>query len=263
MYLVIGSTAAHAALGGEWRRPKDLDAFVSPDAQNWGTARKADMFWHEDLTQYWGLDTYRFATLDELYTLKISHSYWELENNTWLKHITDAMLLKRHGAELIPDLHRTLYGIWEQKHGKKQVDLDMDKREFFADAVQRRWDHDSVHDSVAYFEEPLYNRILKDGAQVGVDMRKLKALPFQLQVMLFREEIYATALERIMIPRDYDYSPSAAYQWALRRVITSLTKGWSATFIADHYETFRHPDVDYVAKHRKNAHMLVPYEKGK
>ena len=259
-YIVIGSTAARHHLGTAWREPKDLDVFSDAIAES--NAAGIDSFWDPRFGEWWHNEG-RNATLDELYTIKISHAYWELKNGSWQKHMDDAVLLKRHGAQLIPDLHTLLYGVWKEKHGVKRVDLDMDKAAFFDDAVPRVYDHDSVHDSVAYGDKPLYNRILKDGAEVGVSMQKLKALPFDLKVKLFREEIYATALERKVIPSNYEVSPRWAYDWALRRVITSLTKGWSATFIADNYALFRKPDVPYVDVHKSKSHLLVPYEKGK
>ena len=261
MFLVIGSTAARHYFD-DWREPKDYDVFMDPESKV-ALSTHPDAFWHPSFYDYWPTYTRGFAMPDEQYTIKISHAYWELKNGSWQKHMDDAVQLKRRGASLIPELHSVLYKVWEEKHGKKRVDLDMDKAAFFDDAVPRVYDHDSVHDSVAYFHEPLYNRILKDGAEVGVSMAKLKALPFDLKVKLFREEIYATALERKVIPSGYDVSPRWAYDWALRRVITSLTKGWSATFIADNYELFRKPDVPYVDVHKSKSHLLVPYEKGK
>src|SRR5690606_15193909 len=127
-------------------------------------------------------------------------------------------------------------------------------------AVRRVYDHDSIHDSVAYGERPLYESVLKDGHSVQVDMSKVRALPYTEQIKLFREEIYATALERKVIPSDYKCSPRAAYAWALRRTITSLTKGWSARFIVTNYDVFHRPDMDYVARHRSRADRLIPLE---
>lgn len=252
-HVLVGSTAAKFHFPS-WREPKDKDVFTPM------TDPREDAFWHPSLALYWPGGRW-IATPDELYTIKLSHSYWELENGSWLKHITDAMLLKREGAKLISELHKLLYRIWEGKHGVKKVDLDMDKASFFDDAVPRKYDHDSVHYSVAYGAAPMYEKVLKNGAEVGVSMAKIKALPFEDCVKLFREEIYATALERKMIPSDYRGSPGAAYQWALRRTITSLTKGWSATFIVDNYELFRKPDIDYVGHHKSKSDQLIPYER--
>lgn len=255
-YIVIGSTAAKHWLS-DWRYPKDLDLFT--DYLN-TTLPEGDHFWHESFQALWKPGEARMATLDELYTIKVSHLYWDLRNKTWEKHAQDARALKRAGAVLKQGMHRVLYKAWEERYGAKRVDLNMDKAAFFSDAVPRKYDHDSVHYSVAYGDYPLYEDFLKDGEEINIDMPKVWAAPFEQQVRLFREEIFATALERKIIPSNYTASPRAAYAWALKRTITSLTKGKSARFIADNLDTFMALDVDYVERHKSQSHKLVKFE---
>ncbi|MEV6638071.1 hypothetical protein AB0M54_45850 [Actinoplanes sp. NPDC051470] len=251
--LVIGSTALNHHVPGS-RQPDDLDVFTDQPAKG------EDAFWHSNFPAWLPPDTNRVATLDELYTIKVSHSYWQLRNGSWNKHMSDVVALKHAGAKLMPELHSMLYWVWEQEHGKKRVNLALDAMDFFADAVKRKYNHDSIHASVAYGKEPMYVRFLIPGETVKMDMAAIKTAPYPDQVHLFREEVYATALERIMIPKDYNYSPGAAYAWSLRRTITSLTKGWSARFLVENYDVFREPDVDYVARHKENAHRLLLLE---
>lgn len=258
--LVIGSTAAKKLLP-DWREPSDFDVFspaftgFSPKGQH------VDEFWHPSFGEWWltERDT-RYATLDELYTIKVSHSYWVLKNGSWDKHMYDLIQLKRAGAKLDLELHKLLYKVWEEKHGKKRVDLNMTKDEFFTDAVKRIYDHDSIHYSVAYGDAPIYENMFVDGQEIAMDMAKIKGASFETQVKLFREEIYATALERWVIPSGYTVSPRRAYADALKKTITSLTKGWSAMFISDNFETFAKPDMDYVAHHLSKSHLLIPLE---
>jgi hypothetical protein len=247
--LVIGSTAQAAYLDS--RPPKDLDV-LSPQPPE-----GADAYWDERMADWIPPGTNRPATLDELYTIKVSHSYWELRNGSWNKHMFDVVNLKNAGAVLDRGLHDLLYGIWEDRHGRKVVDLQQESDEFFSDAVKRTYVHDSLHESVAYGDRPLYESVLRDGHTVAMDMGKLRAMPFEDQVKLFREEIFVTALERLVIPNGYRFSPSAAYAWALRRTITSLTKGWSARFLVENFEVFRRPDIDYVGLHLSNSHKLL------
>jgi hypothetical protein len=255
-YLIVGSEAARYNFGAEWpREPKDFDVFTDhPDA-----FKDADVYWapefHEIFTGA------RHATPDELYTIKVSHQYWALKNGSWWKHAGDIVWLKAHGAQLIPSMHDVLYRVWERDFGKKIIDLNMDKADFFDDAVPRKWDHDSVHYSVAYGDYPLYEDFFKPGAEIAIDMKKVWSAPFDTQVRLFREEIYATALERTLIPKDYRFSPRRAYAMALQKTITNLTKGRSATFLVDNLDTFMQPDVDYVKRHKDRAHMLVPHRR--
>jgi hypothetical protein len=95
---------------------------------------------------------------------------------------------------------------------------------------------------------------------VDVAMAKIKALPWDQQIKLYREEVYATALERKVIPSNYKISPRKAYAWALRRTITSLTKGWSSLFLIENYDVMRTPDVNYVQRHLDNKDRLILLE---
>jgi hypothetical protein len=250
--LVIGSTAMRQFLPN-CREPKDLDTISIPSI--------GDSVWYDAFSEWLPDGTNRFATLDELYTLKISHSHWELKNGSWNKHMFDVVELKRAGAKLIPELYKLLYSVWEKVHGKKVLNLNQEKDDFFTDAVRRIYDHDSIHASVAYGAIPMYVQTLKRGSTVAVDMDYIKAMPFQDQIKLYREEIYATALERLLIPSNYKFSPHKAYSWAARRTITGLTKGWSSLFLIENYDIFRDPDCNYVQRHLENKHLLIPLEK--
>lgn len=265
--LIIGSMAARLQFRDLWTRtPADLDLLcLSEDVERLKRFVKGDVWGHPLLDPYlrgrgnWpGIGL--LATIDELYTVKVSHSGWDLRNGSWDKHMADVVFLKDHGAVVDEDLYRILYRCWEELHGSKKTTLEMTKDAFFSDAVVRTYDHDSIHDSVAIGDEALYLSVLREGAEVAMDMAKVKALPFAAKVDLFREEVYATALERIMIPKNYEYSPRAAYAWALRRTITSLTKGWSSRFMAENYGIFRDMEHDYVARHKSRAHLLIPLE---
>lgn len=266
--LVIGSVAARHWFP-DWREPEDFDIFsdtVEPASVGFAYGAsdlRVEPFWHDALNALLVHGENRIATPDELYTIKFSHSFWELRNGSWAKHMYDLLELKKRGAQLIPEWYDVLYGIWEATHGRKKVDLTQEADEFFSDAVTRKYEHDSIHLSVAYEPgKPIYDTVLKDGKSVQMDMAKVWAMPHERIVQMFREEVYVTALERKIIPSGYSHSPGAAYQWALRRTITSLTRGRSARFMVENFETFRRPDMDYVAWHKKHSDMLIPLESG-
>lgn len=263
-FLLVGSQAL-----GEYieigREPKDHDIWTNEpeyDSFEEYDGKRVEKFWHEGLVLFFENrpEQSAIATLDELYTIKCSHVGWELRNGSWDKHMSDIVKLKSAGAQIIDSQYKILYKIWEDVHGKKQLKLALTKEEFFGDAVVRKYDHDSLHESVAYGDHAMYIDVLKDGSEIDVDMAKIKALPWENQIKLFREEVYATALERQVIPSGYKISPRKAYAWALRRTITSLTKGWSSRFLVENYDVMRKPDVDYVAVHKSKAHKLIPLE---
>lgn len=247
--MIIGSTAMKFWFP-EFRNPSDFDQLTTDPS----SGRDGDNFWHDSFP--WDWSDPRFATPSELLTIKISHSYWEI-GNTWNKHAGDILFLRQQGAGFIPEMHDILYPVWLEKHGRKRTNLNQSKDNFFKDAVVRKYDHDSIHDSVAYGERPLYESILKDGSEVLTDWDKFMAMDHDTQLRLMREEIYATALERIMIPSNYKGSPGAAYHWALRRTATSLFKGKWARMLMENYHFLYKPDMDYVGRHRSQSHRLI------
>jgi hypothetical protein len=262
--VIVGSNAMmrYVSLG---REPKDFDVWsndaIYDDMESYKGLR-VEKFWHDDLVEFFtnrnSSDPY--ASLDELYTIKCSHAGWELRNGSWDKHMSDIVKLKNAGAKIQDSQYKRLYKIWQDIHGSKQLKLAKGKDDFFTDAVIRKYDHDSLHASVAYGSEPMYIQTLKSGSDVDVDMKYIKAMAWDKQIMLFREEVYATALERKVIPSNYKISPRKAYAWALRRTITSLTKGWSSRFLIENYDVMRTPDVDYVKHHLDNQDKLIPLE---
>lgn len=257
--LIVGSHALKA-LGVCNREPKDIDWWCDVNVNRMTTeyASGIDWLWRDEFAEFIpDTNTTTYATLDQMYTIKLSHSHWELKNGSWQKHVADMMRLKQAGAKLDLNLYKILYGVWEDMHGKKVMNLDQDKTDFFDDAVRRMYDHDSIHYSVAYGDHPIYEDVLKDGATVDVDSGKLWALPHERLVQLFTEEVCVTALERIVIPKNYQTSPGAAYLWALRRTITSLTKGKSSRFMLENFEEFATPDPNYVQRHLNNRSKLV------
>lgn len=261
-YIVIGSTALHRWFPTEVREPKDYDVFSDFITQDPLANPGSDFFWHVRLGDYFGQDDHRTATLHELYTIKVSHAHWDLKNDSWGKHIKDILFMQKKGAKLIPELYDLLYSIWLELHGPKKMTFS-ESEEFFDDAVIRKWDHDSLHESVAYGDHALYLDFLVPGRSVAMDMGKVWAAEHHTLVKLFREEIYATALERHCVPREYRVSPGWAYHWALRRTITSLTKGKSSLWLIENISDFaeaKDPYGDnYVARHLRKQDKLLPF----
>ncbi len=81
--MIIGSTALHHWHPG-FREPVDFDQFTTALPNG----KADDNFWHESFPIAWNEN--RYATPDELLTIKISHSFWEV-NGTWNKHAADIL----------------------------------------------------------------------------------------------------------------------------------------------------------------------------
>lgn len=249
--VLVGSRAARLHFA-DYRSPKDWD-FFSPEKIR-DESERVETFYHPALEAYdWSRG---YATPNELYTIKVSHSFW---NNRWAKHIQDVAFFQRKGCEVIPELYDILYPIWVEHYGAKRAKLRAGTKpeEFFTSTVKRMYDHDSIHHSIAYGDRPLFEKILRDGEAVAVDKSKFDALSYEEKCNLLREEVYATALERILIPSNYQESQLKAYRWALEKTVTSFSKGFWPKWIVLNINDLLRPDVDYVARHTDNANRLI------
>lgn len=255
--LIVGSTAAERhGLHLREDKPKDVDLFYKIHDSYPVDLTGCEVFWHPSFAD-WIPDGISYASPDQLLTIKLSHSAWDLKNDSWFKHMNDVPRLQEAGAEVDEKLYASLYAVWEERYGKKKLNLDMDKSNFFNDPVVRKYDHDSLHRSVAYdVGHPLYESFLKEDSEVDMDMTKVWSADVETQIRLFREEIYVTALERWLIPDDYRMGPIVAYNLAAKLTVTSLTKGASSRFIAEHWADFRRPDSNYVQWHLDNKDLL-------
>lgn len=263
MDILIGSRALKHHLGNKLNRePHDWDYFSNTrdgcsifetDVPN----NKVEVFYHPRLELYnWENDEKSIATLDELYTIKVSHVFWELRNNSWKKHMDDIMLMKDNGAKLIPELYDLLYSIWEETHGKKKVNLEQDEEDFFNNLVKRKYIHDSVHESVAFKDKPMFNEILKDNSKVAVDKSKFDNLTFEDKKKLVFEEAFVIALERKVFESEGAYWKSS-YIWALKKIIQDLSKGWFPLFIVDNFSEFKKAPFNYYELSMKNKDKLI------
>lgn len=253
---IIGSHAAKVWFP-DFREPKDIDYFWDQKPEKRADGIRVEHFYDPRLEAYegkWEFDKY--ASPNELYTIKVSHLFW---NNRWVKHAKDAIYFQDNECEFIPELYDVLYPIWVSHYGKKKAYLPKGTQAegFFNNAVSRVYDHDSIHASVAYYDTPLFNAVLADGESVAVDWSKFEQLSSVDKLRLVREEVYATSLERHIIPSDYKMNPVHGYRKALEQTITSFWKGKWALFAALNLRELVNPEVDYVQVHKDNSERLV------
>ena len=91
--LLIGSQALKnfVKLG---RNPKDWDYVVKQHNYNKiKSDKQIEYFCSPTFDQI--MDFYNYASLDLLYTIKMSHSFWSIN---WIKTVKDILLMKAHGS---------------------------------------------------------------------------------------------------------------------------------------------------------------------
>lgn len=171
-----------------------------------------------------------------LYTLKLSHSFWPVH---WEKTLFDIAFMQRHGANQVDEeAYSWLYAQWETVHGPKRGVLAKDNDSFFADGVERLYDHDDLHRIVAYYDEPLFERLKDDQTSAACSFNRFMALSPLDRIRCVHEEVYVIALERFLIPGRI-HGPKTAYRAALKLLVTSLWRGRWARFIVENWLDIR------------------------
>lgn len=204
------------------------------------------------LNQATTLDGVYVASPTSLMLIKLSHLRHPIH---WRKNIEDYHFLKaRAGAPTQAEREAYLQRRLEVDIGrqKRRVNLNMTNEQFFeksSRSVRRIYDHDDLHRATCYYDVPLYETLKRDKDKAMIDKDLFDAIPHADQLRAVREECYAIALERVIIPaieagRAFD--PQGAFLHALQRVCTTLTKGWFREFAIDHYPEIKDVDRDFV-----------------
>jgi len=200
--MIIGSTAIRYHFPYFPREPKDVDIIKGSKFNDYFPVDfKREYLENPILLQYCKDDD--FLDKNSLYTLKISHCFWDLENGSWNKHIWDVQWLKEKGCKFIPELFYQLYAYWETIHGKnKRSNLEMSAEQFFDNVVNFPVEHDFLHTLLVqhdYFGNqnlPMYVKILKDRAEVDVSEEKFNKLTEKEKFNLVFEEVAVMSFER-------------------------------------------------------------------
>lgn len=185
-----------------------------------------------------------YASKDMIYTIKLSHFCWDI---FWEKTKDDIVYLSNY-CRVDKELFHELKKHWQKEHGNKDfLSLKRSKDDFFNDHVTYYYDHDYLHELVAYPNPPTYTRCLKDGEDVLIDKERFDNMNFDDKIKMFREEITAIALERWIIPEfkrgvKNRRSWYSAYMLSLKKTIISLTKNWANEFIIENLSHFTCPD---------------------
>lgn len=220
--IIIGSHAIKHWFPDFKRKPVDLD-LASLDEKR--CTKEFDISHLPEIFPYCDGD---FASPQVLLTLKLSHSFW---NINWIKHSSDILFLQSKGIMPHDDLLQSLYSKWELIHGKKKVpSFAVTKSEFFTQHVSRKIDHDTLHEHLKFGDTPVYKKVLKDGHEVLLDQFKFIDLSREEKINMCREEICVLAVERYP-----GKSHIGAYRMATRDLVTRLSKGWFPRFLMLNY----------------------------
>lgn len=256
--IIVGSQAAKHYYPDFPRECADTDIWTDFDCENkWEDGNKYE---YKNVLNYPGLldffyeacslrDKYMDPSL--LYTLKVSHAGFNIH---WAKTIHDIIFFQRKGLKVNDYYLQSLKKEWEGIHGKKKGYLNKSNEDFFRDNVKRIYQHDDLHKVMAFHDEPLYKACKRDQSKAMLDKSLFDELSFEDKLNLAREETMVTALERFVIPSK---TPAKiAYRNAIKKLITSMTRGFFADFLILNINILKDPDdsFDFVQKFEDNKH---------
>lgn len=176
-----------------------------------------------------------FASLDALLLLKLSHRY-KKNSPHFLKTMYDIHMLRRAGAKITEELEPILKLREKETYTYSHPKLNVTKKEFFnGDDVPYIYDHDSIHEVVAFLDRPAYTYYMTDGEQVKASMDKFFEQEKYIQLLGVLEESMVLAAERSQIPNEFALAPRLSFNMALEKVCTSITSGRFREFAWEHY----------------------------
>lgn len=188
--------------------------------------------------------TSRVASLEDLLAIKMSHFGWDI---FWKKHKQDILFIsKMTEGSYNESLYVALKEYWKEVHGNKEfLSLYKDKDTFFDDFVPKQYEHDYLHELVAFPDSPVYISCLKEGQEVLIDSDKWESLPKHRKVRMLKEEVAVISLERWLIPTlmkgEVKFSIQEAWNKGLHKTVTSLTKGVFCDFMVENIKEFLSP----------------------
>ena len=109
------------------------------------------------------------------------------------------------------------------------------KEDFFDDAVKKKFDHDYLHELVAFYDKPLYTRMLRTQELAWCEKDKWDCFTHEDKIRCIAEESFVIAIERFMIPSNWSYSSKLAYFKAVKKVCTTLCSGWFRNYAIDYF----------------------------
>lgn len=191
------------------------------------------------------LKTLNVLDLDLLYVQKRSHLW---RPNNFPKHIRELQRIKDsidfHGLD--QSSYQLLQDriIQTKKSFKDKVpSLNQTNEDFFDDAVKKYYVHDDIHKIMAFYDEPIYEKLKVDKTLAKCEKNLWSNLNYDTQTKCVAEECFVIAVERFLIPKleiNERYMPEKmSFNKALEKVCTTLTSGWFRDFAIDNWKTIK------------------------
>ncbi len=252
--ILIGSLAAKHWFPDFYRKTKDTD-YILPDSKNKIQKTDTDIVeFHYSKGFDWLLENEgEIASPDALYTIKVSHSFWNVH---WAKTMQDISFLQDKGCKVIPEFFDLLYKDWLEIHdSKKKINFDEANSTFFKNTIDRKIPHDRLHEIIVEPNEPAYKKLKYDQSKAKIEEDLFEKLSFDEKRNVCLEETYVIALERFLIPENFKQNSYVAFMRAAKKVIIDLNKGFVPYFFVTNWNSMKFNSEEF----NKNIEKVKKY----
>lgn len=168
--------------------------------------------------------------------IKRSHLWRDLSFQKHITHYHKHLAKYRAGFKEVDELileNRTKLTMAAYPQGHPSLKKSV--KDFFDDYVEKKYNHDYLHELVAYHDKPLYTQLQRDSSSAWCDKDLWDKLSTADKIKCVAEEAQVIAIERFLVPSNWNYAPRHAYLKALDKVCTTLCSGWFREFAIDNY----------------------------
>lgn len=123
----------------------------------------------------------------------------------------------------------------KEQFPQRHPSLKQSVEDFFDDYVEKKYNHDFLHELVAFHDKPLYTRMQRDPSSAWCEKDLWDNFSYDDKVRCVAEECFVISIERFLVPQDWAFNPKIAYSRALNKVCTTLCSGWFRDFAIDNY----------------------------
>ena len=120
--------------------------------------------------------------------------------------------------------------------GVSNPNLNQPNDDFFNDPVEKKYNHDWVHELAAHYDKPLYTRMKRDFSLAKCERDMWEGFDYRDKVLTCLEEAYVIATERCMVPNEWNFNRLKAMNVAITKLCTTLTSGWFRDFCIDNWD---------------------------
>ena len=167
--------------------------------------------------------------------IKRSHLWRDLSFPKHITHYHKVLGAYRVWSNEDIQFLNTRIELTKQAFPQGHPNLMQSKDDFFDDAVVKKYQHDDLHEMFAFYDKPLYTRLLRNENLAWCEEDKWNTLSYDEKCKCVAEEVYVIATERLLIPFKNKYPYKIAFFKALQKVCTTLCSGWFRDFAIDNY----------------------------